>query len=401
MKNAINSLILALIFALAGLPLGAQTDGAPLLSTDSIGACDTVFRPTLRLLVDADAFVVDNEFKGPQVRGYTLPGTWIAPRLNYRPLQAINLELGAYAIFYDGASRYPCYAYSDIASWKGAQHSRGIHALPWFRADARMGSITCTLGNLHQHQLSQPLYNPECEFSADPDMGAQIRAELPRYKGDLWINWQSFIFQMDTHQEAFTAGLTQHIHLTQPHQSSALQLPLELLYQHRGGEIDDTHTGAQTLMNASAGLTADWHLAGRVLTDVHAEARGLLSWQQSGHLWPYTTGFGVWANARATLWHRLNAQVGYCAGHQFISIYGIPFLSTYGLRNGAAFSRLRTGHYGVDYTHPFGQQMSLTAKFEGYLASPEPSRMDHSLSVSLCFRARLAFLLCKMGRKSW
>ncbi|MCQ2267187.1 MAG: hypothetical protein MJZ40_05710 [Bacteroidaceae bacterium] len=400
MKNSIKSLILALISCLVCLPLGAQTANTPQLLTDSTATGDTLFQPTLHVVVDADAFVVDNEFKSPQVRGYTLPGTWIAPRIAYRPLPAINLELGAYAAFYDGASRYPCYAYSDIVSWKGAQYSRGVHALPWFRADARMGQFMCTLGNLHQHQLSIPLYNPECEFSADPDMGAQICANTPRYKGDLWLNWHSFIFQMDTHQEAFMAGLTQHVQLTRPHQSFALQLPLEVLYHHRGGEIDDTHTGTQTLMNASAGLTADWHLAGRVLTGLHAEARGLFSWQQTGHLWPYNNGYGAWANIGATLWHRLNAQMGYCAGRQFISTYGSPLFSTYGLRSGRAFSRLHTGYYGVNYTQPFGLQMSLSAKVEGYLTSPEPGLTDHSLSVLLCFRARLAFLLCRMGRKS-
>ncbi|MBQ2021949.1 MAG: hypothetical protein II211_06030, partial [Peptococcaceae bacterium] len=41
--------------------------------------------------------------------------------------------------------------------------------------------------------------------------GFQILYDTPRFHLDAWINWQSFIFESDTHQEAFIAGVTSEI----------------------------------------------------------------------------------------------------------------------------------------------------------------------------------------------
>ena len=44
---------------------------------------------------------------------------------------------------------------------------------------------------------------------------------------DAWIDWQSFIYEMDKHQEAFTVGMSQVLHLLQPHAHGwSLDLPV-------------------------------------------------------------------------------------------------------------------------------------------------------------------------------
>ena len=39
-------------------------------------------------------------------------------------------------------------------------------------------------------------------------MGLQIRYEGQRTRLDTWVDWQSFIFRGDKHQEAFVFGLS-------------------------------------------------------------------------------------------------------------------------------------------------------------------------------------------------
>lgn len=413
MKNLLQSLILPLLGLF--LPLFAVADEASDTLSGSLSPTDDsqqsivntqLHTKALCLLIDADAFIVDNEFDGPMAKGYTLPGTWLAPRLAYDPHPAVHLEAGLYAIFFNGADRYPSYAFHDIASWKGAQYRKGIHALPWFRADASIGQATFTLGTLHRepkdasqlapHALAQPLYNPESIHSADPEMGAQVRLALPRYDLDLWIDWQSFIYKQDTHQEAFTAGLVQEVGLfSSARRNVSLTLPIQLLAQHRGGEIDATTCGAQTLANAALGLRTQWHADRRVLSALGAEAMVLHSMQLKGTLWPQNSGDALWAQASALLWNRLDVRGGYLFGYRYVSLFGTPHLSTLSTADGRQYGHVNTATYRVAYRQPFSHDMSLTASVDGYLAHPSGEPFSHSLSLGLSFRAGLDFLLKK------
>lgn len=411
MKNLLQSLILPLLGLF--LPLFAVADEALDTLSGSLSPTDDsqqsivntqLHTKELRLLIDADAFIVDNEFDGPMAKGYTLPGTWIAPRLAYDPHPAVHLEAGLYAIFFNGADRYPSYAFHDIASWKGAQYRKGIHALPWFRADARIGQATFTLGTLHRepalhgapavHGLALPLYNPESLHSADPEMGAQVRLALPRYDLDLWIDWQSFIYKQDTHQEAFTAGLVQEVGLLTPEQHNvSLTLPIQILAQHRGGEIDATDCGAQTLANAAIGLRAHWPAQRRVLSGLGGEVMALHSMQLKGELWPHNSGDALWAQASACLWNRLDVRGGYLFGYRYVSLFGTPHLSTLSTLDCQQRGHVATATYRVAYVQPFSHDMSLTASVDGFLTHPSGEELSHSLSLGLSFRASLDFLL--------
>jgi hypothetical protein len=39
-------------------------------------------------------------------------------------------------------------------------------------------------------------------------MGVQMQWQTKPLDFDVWVNWESFIFDKDTHQEAFTFGLS-------------------------------------------------------------------------------------------------------------------------------------------------------------------------------------------------
>ena len=102
----------------------------------------------LRVEVDNLSFFRDNEYSSSLTKGYSLPGLWVQPKLTYVPLSAIKLELGLHALVFNGANKYPCYVYHDIATWKGNQYQKGAHVLPWVRAQAQFKHLTVVLGNL-------------------------------------------------------------------------------------------------------------------------------------------------------------------------------------------------------------------------------------------------------------
>ena len=81
-----------------------------------------------------------------------------------------------------------------------------------------------------------------------------------RFDLDVWVNWESFIFREDTHQEAFTVGLSGRYKLNDPDARFHFYAPVQGLAQHRGGEIDTIFTNSvQTLMNGAVGVGTVWN----------------------------------------------------------------------------------------------------------------------------------------------
>lgn len=69
--------------------------------------------------------------------------------------------------------------------------------------------VNIVLGNIYgasNHNLIEPLYNPELNLTCDPEAGLQLLYDSKAFDLDVWVNWQSFIFREDVHQEAFTVG---------------------------------------------------------------------------------------------------------------------------------------------------------------------------------------------------
>ena len=63
------------------------------------------------------SFFENNEFNTGYVKGYTLPGFRMSPRLVYYAAENVKLETGAHLLSYWGAQRYPVAGYKDIPEW--------------------------------------------------------------------------------------------------------------------------------------------------------------------------------------------------------------------------------------------------------------------------------------------
>lgn len=401
--------LIAILLLTCVLPLNAQDLATRLAATDYRLSYDDT--RTLAVDVQSLAFFKDNEFGGDQARGYTLPGFWVQPRLMYQPLDAIRLEAGFHALVYNGANKYPCYAYHDIAQWKGVQYQSGAHILPFFRAQAKLRNLTFVLGDIYggaNHGVVEPLMNPEVNLTQDPEMGFQLLYDLPRYHLDAWINWQSFIFRESTHQEAFTVGFSQRISLNPQPSSLNLYLPIDILMQHRGGEIDDTSMGAQTIDNAAMGLGMRWNVKGKVFNGLTAEALALGCLQQTGNLWPFDRGWATSATVSADFLRQLRVFATVLYGKDFCPIYGAPFFSTYSTKTGGTFDHVLTTHVGAEWSHTFARDYVLGAKADTYLCSmgteslPDgrvrPSAFNNNFSFGVFLRCSPHFLLKRFKR---
>lgn len=393
---------------LLSLPAAAQIDRPELLDNERLAPHET---RTLGLTVDNLFFFKDNEFDGTVQKGYSLPGVWIRPRLTWQPTPWLRLEAGMSALAYHGANKYPNYAYQDIATWKGAQYQRGAHVLPFLRAQLRLRHADLVFGHLYglsNHRLVTPLFDPELDLTSDPEAGFQVIVRRPHTRFDLWINWQSYQFETDTHQEVFTLGLSDIVYYNAPSSRFHVYSPVQLLGQHRGGEQDTLPGGSvQTLVNGAAGLGLKWNARRRILRSVSLEADAVGSWQQAGSLWPHTTGYGLMAQAAVQL-ADFRLRAGYFYADRFVSLYGNAFFSTLSHKNpGAEFIRPQTAFASVDYAHTFARHYTLGFSAHYYYTDRRPMRYPTGLTVQagarsafsagVYFKASPSFVLKRFG----
>lgn len=371
---------------------------------------DTLKEGELSFELDNISFFKDNEYAGGIQKGYSLPGFWIQPKLVYHPLKRIKLELGAHLLRYWGASKYPCYAYHDIPEWGGEQYQHGFHALPWFRAQVDLSErFSIVLGDIYggaNHRLIEPLYNQELNLTSDPEAGLQILYDAPFMNLDVWVNWQSFIFREDTHQEAFLVGLSSRFNLNPESKTFHFYVPIQATVQHRGGEIDTIYThSVQTLMNASVGVGGVWNVAHRVVNRIGAEADLALSYQQAGELWPFDSGTGLYFRAYADL-KDFRVKAGYWRCKDFVSLLGSPFYGALSFKDeGTLFHSPQMATLGLEYARSLGHGFSIGADVDIYChlkgnkttAEGEylPTSSATSFSAGVYLRINPSFLLWK------
>ena len=383
---------------------------------------DSAKTKTLGIELEALAFFKDNEFDGNVQRGYSLPGVRLQPRLTYTPIDEIKLELGLHATIYSGANKYPCYVFHDIAKWKGDQYQPGAHLLPFFRATARFKAITLAVGHIYggaTHGFVEPMYNPELILTDDPEMGFQMIVDTRRWHSDLWMNWQSYIFEESNHQEAFTVGWTQNINVwkrkMQEGKTHSLGIPIQLLIQHRGGEQDNSGLGVQTIANGALGLAYEYQApANRIVTGIQAEAMAMYCFQQSGNLWPFNSGPALWAKASVDFMRDLRVTAGFFSAKDFCSLYGSQYFGTLSTKHaGGRFSSMNTALIGIEYSRTFAQAYTIGAHLKAYLCKTGsltlpaddshtepytiPGEFRTPFSFGVYFRCSPSFVLKRFG----
>jgi hypothetical protein len=353
----------------------------------------------LSVEIDNLTFFKNNEYEGDIIKGYTLPGFWLNAKAVYHPLANMKLEAGVHTLYYYGTKRYPAYAYLDISTWNPDSYQHGIRILPFFRAHVSLSSkADLILGNIYggsNHGLIEPLYNPELNLTADPEMGVQLRYHSDVWDSDVWVNWESFIRE-DTHQEGFTFGLSSRIKYNNPKSTFHFYSPIQALAQHRGGEIDTIQTSSvHTLMNAAAGFGLEWNVNTPLLRKLTAELNGMTYYQQAGTLWPLDKGNAFHFALSATL-SDFCVKTGYWKGHDFISLFGIPYYGSVSTVDQThVYQNPSTFYLGFEYTRVFAKHYALGIDVDFYKPQANDLGNKSSFSAGVYLRVNPSFLLKK------
>ena len=354
------SLLLLLALCLSGVSNHAQAQIDSLIYYQDY-KIDRSAKGQLTFEFDNIDFVRNNEYDGKRTKGYTLPGFWVQPSLGFQPLSNLKIEAGLYLLRYWGANKYPCLNYSDVAEWKGNQYQKGFHLLPFFRVQVALTkNFDIVLGNLYgknNHNLDETIYNKEIALTGDPEAGLQLLWKTKPMDFDMWVNWESFIFNADEHQESFSFGVSTHFKANQPDSKIHFYFPLQVLFQHRGGEINTEaeNRSIKTWLNAAAGIGMDWHFHNRIFKKLNVEMTGTYFGQQAGDMLPFKKGYGIYPKVTADI-HRFKVYAAYWQCKDFITIFGNPLFGAISVTEaGHRYDKPKMVLAGMEYSQSLGK----------------------------------------------
>ncbi len=368
----------------------------------------------LRLDVENLHFFRDNEYDGGRTDGYTLPGFILRPTLSWQPLSNLKVEAGFSMTAYWGATYYQPLYFKDPFREVSTGEKKRVYMTPFVRVHAKLSSmVDLVIGNIYggvAHGLPEPLYDEENMLTQRPEAGIQLLADIPHFDMDAWVNWESFIFRGDDHQEAFTFGLSTRAKANDESSKVHVSFPVNLLFMHRGGEIDTiTSNRVQTWVNISAGGQVDFNLQSKAVTKLSLSLEALYSNENKGELSPYGHGAAVYGLASADIW-RFKIGLGHFYGHEFISLLGNPHFGCIDVPySGIRFDDTQVTTFNLEYAQEFARHYSWGANLKAfYLYECQSTGSDGvtvsspgalSVAAAVYFRLSPSFLLKDFSKR--
>lgn len=403
----ICSICFAVIVLSGGQGLSAQmTDQLYMFDTQ----IDTLRKGQLSLEIDNISFFKNNEFSSTVQKGYTLPGFWLQLKGTYYPFSNLKIEGGVHSIWFWGSTRYPAFAYKGISTWSGQDYAHNVHVLPYFRTHIALSkNVDFVLGDIYggsNHRLIEPLYNPELNLTSDPETGLQFLYNSKWLNLDMWIDWMTYIYKLDTKQEAFVAGASARFMANSRKSLFHIYFQLQGLTQHRGGEIDVTDENVQTIMNGAVGMGITWNMNRKVLKYINTEFDLVGYSFPKGHVYSLDKGVGYYTKLAVQL-SNFNIRTSYWSCRNFMPIFGSAFYGSVSTKeDGMLYENPGMLYLGADYMHPLGKGFAFGIKTEAYyylsgkMYNSETGYYASSAfgdninySVGICLRINPSFLL--------
>ena len=363
-----------------------------LIPIQPIGLFNTIMAQDsarLALRVDASQFFQDNEYFGLHAEGYTLPGFYLRPVVEWHVTPLVTLEAGAHWLHFWGARNYPSAQSLDV--WqRESDTATAAHVLPWVRVEMawkrERAEWRVVMGNLRPHKLPMPLYNPERLYAADPEAGVQMMMDAKHFDLDVWVDWREYIWQRSSRQERFTAGVSSQ--WATSFGKWGLLVPLHVIGQHVGGQGLAEHKPVQNHFNGAIGLMGQLRGENFELTG-GCYAMGYT--QKNAPDIPYKRGWGLYpmVNGKCALWGgELGMDAGYWHGHGFVPLLGSVLFSNVAYVDGITYFRYnRMMSIGANYRWKIEcGELKVEGRWYRYFEKKDPSQYSVGVFIDLAPR---------------
>ncbi|MEP7250728.1 MAG: hypothetical protein ABI683_00060 [Ginsengibacter sp.] len=184
----------------------------------------------------------------------TLFGYQLIPEIKYQPNSRFIIKGGVYLQKEFGRTGYTSLLPTFTVKYKAKQSSY----------------ILGTLEGNTNHGFVEPIYDYKLLLNERLENGFQFFVNTKNYDHDFYINWRRAIHLGDPFKEEFDIGYTAAIKLMNTDKIE-IKLPVQLLYSHKGGQIDSASTPLTSIVNDAAGLSLGFntgdHFLRRVVFD--------------------------------------------------------------------------------------------------------------------------------------
>ena len=294
---------------LFSLTLSAQIEYPVFKDSSTFHAADS---GKLSLQIDNLNYLRNYEYSGEIPLSYTLFGYQFIPQLKYQLNEHFQLKGGIFLQREFGRS--------------------GFHQIaPVVTAKYQKKGFSFLLGTLEgslNHRFIEPIYDVESIINDRLEQGAQVILNKKRLWLDWYIDWEKAIVQNSPYREEFTTGVSSRIKLINNDRLN-VELPLQLMVAHKGGQIDTSGLPVESLLNTAVGAAFTFQTKGAFLKAIRTEHYFALYKDFSGQkVQLYKEGTGWYSSLLfKTKW--LDIDTRYWRGQRF-----------YGPRGGALYSSI-------------------------------------------------------------
>lgn len=332
----------------------------------------------LSLQVDNFNYFRNNEYFGHVAWGYTLFGYQLQPVVSYRLTDKITLQGGAFLQREFGRGGF-------------------IHAIPYYCAMYQNNGFTIRTGNLHgaaNHRYIEPIYTPEATITDRVEQGLQITIDKRRVWADVYMDWEKAIRWYDNYPEEFTSGISARLK-PMPDKKLRIEVPMQLMVAHRGGQLDTCSVPIESLLNTAMGISFNYTTGSRLIPSLRTEHYYVYykNLTYDRNVQPYISGDGYFASLTAHTRHNIDIDLRYWTGAMFIGPRGLPLFSSASQVHDTLNEDFRSLLFmNVIYNKQFGKHMYLDARAEPYYNFGEAK---FEIAYALYMRIRLDALLLR------
>ncbi len=313
-------------------------------------------------------FFKNNEYFGVTAQGYTLLGYSLAPSIIYYGGSVVKFQAGVKAMKFHGEDGFSRVEPVISAHLKLAPN-----------LDLIMGSIK----SHESHGIIEQVYDTEIQFSRPVENGFQIIKEGDRFWADLWLDWEQFIRVGDAFPEVFTAGVSTSTQLLKTGSGWKINIPLQMLAWHSGGQINTDDSKMQTVVNLVLGLDITKNAGG--FFNTLGCFGNLISYSDvtESNLYGINSGRAVYFGLKSE-GEKGFAMLGLWNSDNFIAPKGSPLFSSLSAYDEKVIPhrRLLTGKIG--YKRSLLNQINLAFLMEGYYDLPN-NKFDYSYGIHMVF----------------
>ena len=275
---------------------------------------DTSLNNSLCFRIENSNFFKNNEYFNDIIQGYTLIGWFLSPKLTYYPAKNAKIEAGIHFLKYSGIDDF----------------TQAVPTLSFqYQAGRSTNIVLGTLVGSTNHNMIEPIFRYEYFFTDNVENGLQFLFDTKNYKGDIWINWQQFIFKNDKEQEIFTLGLSNKYILNPKNLKHQFYLPLQIVIQHQGGQINDTKEKLISYTNSAMGIgyciKPNIGFIDKISTENYYVAYNDIS---TIHQLPYIQGYGFYSKINAKI-KNFSYDFSWWYSDSYITMRGHPVFQSY------------------------------------------------------------------------